>query len=57
MQRQTLQKTDIYGQRYQVDIEIEGMHPEQKEIVRTGWIVEQDSNLARLVTLYVRKRT
>ncbi len=51
----TLQKTDIHGQRYQVDLEIEGIQSGQKEIVRTGWIVEQNSNVARLVTLYVRK--
>ena len=53
---QTIQRTDIHGQRYQVDLEIEGMQPGQKETVRTGWIVEQNRNLARLVTLYVRKR-
>ncbi len=52
----TLQRTDIHGQRYQVDLEIEGIQPGQKEIVRTGWIVEQNKNIARLVTLYVRKR-
>jgi filamentous hemagglutinin len=52
----TLQRTDIHGQRYQVDLEIEGIEPEKKEIVRTGWIVEPNSSLARLVTLYVRKR-
>ncbi len=52
----TLQRTDIHGQRYQVDLEIEGIQPGQQEIVRTGWIVEQNTNVARLVTLYVRKR-
>ncbi|MGL5836549.1 MAG: DUF6883 domain-containing protein [Waterburya sp.] len=52
----TLQKIDIYGQRYQVDLEITGIQPEQLEIVRTGWIVEHNSDIARLVTLYVRKR-
>jgi hypothetical protein len=51
-----LQRIDIHGQRYQVDLEIIGIQPEQKEIVRTGWIVEQNSNVARLVTLYIRKR-
>jgi filamentous hemagglutinin len=51
-----LQKTDIHGQRYQVDLEITGIKPGQQEIVRTGWIVKQNSNIARLVTLYVRKR-
>ena len=52
----TLQRIDIHGQRYQVDLEIEGIKPGQKEIVRTGWIIEQNKNIARLVTLYVRKR-
>ncbi len=51
-----LQRTDIHGQRYQVDLEIEGIQPGQQEIVRTGLIVEQNTNVARLVTLYVRKR-
>lgn len=48
---------DDYGQRYQVDIEIMGIYPHQKEIVRTGWIVSPlNNNVARLVTLYVRKK-
>ena len=52
----TLQTTDIHGQRYQVDLEIEGVESGQIEIARTGWIVELESDTARLVTLYVRKR-
>ena len=52
----TLQTTDIHGQRYQVDLEIEGVESGQIETVRTGWIVELESDAARLVTLYVRKR-
>lgn len=52
----TLQSTDIHGQRYQVDLEIEGVKSGQIETVRTGWIVEPKSDVARLVTLYVRKR-
>ena len=51
-----LQKKDIHGQRYRVDLKIIGVQPGQQEIVRTAWIVELDSNVARLVTLYVRKR-
>ncbi len=51
-----LQKTDIYGRRYRVDLEIMGVHLGQKEIVRTAWIIEPNKNIARLVTLYVRKR-
>jgi hypothetical protein len=39
-----------------IDLEISGIQAEQKETVRTGWIVEHNSNVARLVTLYVRKR-
>ena len=46
---------DEHGQRYQVDLEIIRIEA-QREIVRTGWIVEPDSEVARLVTLYVRKR-
>ena len=52
----TLQTTDIHGQRYQVDLEIEGIESGQIETVRTGWIVELESDAARLVALYVRKR-
>jgi hypothetical protein len=51
-----LQRTDKHGQRYQVDLEIIGVEEGQREIVRTGWIVEPDSDVARLVTLYVRRR-
>jgi hypothetical protein len=47
---------DEHGQRYQVDLEIIGVEQGQREIVRTGWIVEPDSEAARLVTLYVRKQ-
>ena len=49
-------QADEHGQRYQVDLEIVGLQ-NQREIVRTGWIVESESNEARLVTLYVRKRS
>ncbi|MFM2314721.1 MAG: hypothetical protein RLZZ04_3997 [Cyanobacteriota bacterium] len=52
----TLQTTDVHGQRYQVDLEIEGVELGQIETVRTGWIVELKNDAARLVTLYVRKR-
>lgn len=50
-----LGRTDEHGQRYRVDFEIIGTQG-QREIVRTGWIVEPDSDAARLVTLYVRRR-
>ncbi len=51
-----LQTIDVHGQRYQVDLEIEGVELGQIETVRTGWIVELKNDIARLVTLYVRKR-
>jgi len=47
---------DHHGQRYQVDLNIEGINKGQSEIVRTGWLLESDTNTARLVTLYVKKR-
>ena len=50
-----LGRTDKHGQRYRVDLEITGTEG-QREIVRTGWILEPDSDAARLVTLYVRRR-
>lgn len=50
-----LGRNDEHGQRYTVDLEIIGIEG-QREIVRTGWIVEPESNVARLVTLYVRRR-
>ncbi|MEM8719710.1 MAG: DUF6883 domain-containing protein [Cyanobacteria bacterium P01_G01_bin.39] len=31
-----IQKQDIHGQRYQVDLEITGVEPKQQEIVRTA---------------------
>ncbi|MGL5062525.1 MAG: DUF6883 domain-containing protein [Microcoleus sp.] len=46
--------SDKHGQRYTVDLEIMGTQGQQ-EIVRTGWIVEPGSNVARLVTLFVRR--
>jgi hypothetical protein len=48
-----LKQADEHGQRYQVDIEVSGVAGQQA-IVRTGWIVEPGSAVARLVTLYVR---
>ncbi len=47
--------TDEHGQRYRVDLEIIGTQG-QREFVRTAWIVEPDSDAARLVTLYVRRQ-
>ncbi|ACB51608.1 hypothetical protein cce_2258 [Crocosphaera subtropica ATCC 51142] len=53
----TFQFQDEHGERYQIDLEIKGIEAYQKEIVRTGWIREPNSNIARLVTLYVKKRS
>lgn len=51
-----LGENDEFGQRYTTDIEIDGIEAMQKEVVRLGWIVEPGSSVARLITLYVRKR-
>jgi hypothetical protein len=50
-------ENDEFGQRYTTDIEIVGIEATQKEIVRIGWIVELESRIAKLVTLYIRKRS
>ena len=48
---------DRYGQRYSVDLLIMGVEPEQKAIVRTGWIVNpEEEDLARLTTVYIRRK-
>lgn len=48
-------EVNSYGQRYRVDLEIVGVE-NQRETVRTGWIVEPGADVARLVTLYVKKQ-
>jgi hypothetical protein len=48
---------DQYGTRYQVDLEIQGVEPDQTETVRTGWLVPLNSKQARLVTVYIKQRT
>ncbi|MEB3160895.1 MAG: hypothetical protein VKL20_05500 [Synechocystis sp.] len=47
---------DDYGQRYRVDISIVGVKPGQKEIVRTGWLVDPETKIARLITAFIRSR-
>lgn len=47
---------DQHGQRFQVDLTIMGVGPGQQETVRTGWIVKPGEDIARLTTLYVRRR-
>ncbi len=51
-----LQQSEHHGDRYQVDLTITGVKIGQEEIVRTGWLVEQNSNTARLITLFIKKR-
>jgi len=44
-----------YGQRYQVDVLIEGTNGNQAW-VRTGWIVARGLRVARLTSLYIVRR-
>ncbi|BAU10066.1 hypothetical protein LEP3755_05460 [Leptolyngbya sp. NIES-3755] len=48
----SVRELDEHGQRYRVDLEIIGVEG-QREMVRTGWIVAEGSDIARLTTLYV----
>jgi len=50
-----LKRIDKHGRHYFVDLEIIGTQG-QRAVVRTGWLVAPDSDEARLVTLYVRRR-
>ncbi|MCY7274034.1 MAG: hypothetical protein LH702_09865 [Phormidesmis sp. CAN_BIN44] len=50
-----LGKLNQHGQRYQIDLVIIGSE-ERQEVVRTGWIVAPNSNVAKLTTLYVLRR-
>jgi hypothetical protein len=52
----TPQSEDQFGTRYQVDLEIQGIEPQQVETVRTGWLIAPNSQQAKLTTLYVAKR-
>lgn len=45
-----------HGRIFQVDLKILGNDEEQKETVRTGWIVKPNSNIAQLTTLYIIER-
>jgi hypothetical protein len=47
-----LGKADQYGQRYTVDIPVQG--PGGEATVRTGWLLEKGSNVPRLLTLFVK---
>jgi len=50
-----LKRSDEHGRHYFVDLEIIGIQG-QRAVVRTGWLVPPDSDEARLVTLYVRRK-
>lgn len=51
------QSQDQYGTRYQIDLEIQGIEPEQLETVRTGWLIPENGQYARLTTLFIKKRS
>ena len=42
-----------YGRIFQVDLEILGNYREQKEKIRTGWIVKFNTTVAQLTTLCI----
>ena len=46
-------KKDQYGQRFTVDIMITGENG-NTAMVRTGWILETESEIPRMTTLFVR---
>ncbi|WP_338037328.1 DUF6883 domain-containing protein [Listeria costaricensis] len=48
-----LRKSDLYGQRYTVDMEISGSNG-KTAIVRTGWIIKNNSLSPELTTLFVK---
>jgi hypothetical protein len=45
-----LQRRDEFGQRYTLDFAIEWQN--QNAILRSGWIIEQDSEIPKLTTCY-----
>ena len=51
------QLEDNYGTRYQVDIIIQGIKPEQRENVRTAWLIPPNSKQARLITAYIKRKS
>ena len=56
MEAEAVQKSeDQHGQRYQVDLEVVGTE-NQRAIIQLGWLVQPETDFARLVTLYVKKR-
>ena len=56
MEAEAIQKSeDQHGQRYQVDLEVVGAE-NQRAIIHIGWIVQPETDFAKLVTLYVKKQ-
>jgi hypothetical protein len=49
-QEATLGRTDEFGQRYTVDFTLRWQ--ERSAIVRSGWIIEHNSDIPRLTTCY-----
>lgn len=49
--------SDEFGQRYNIDLEVRGIEIGQQETVRIGWIIAPNSDTARLITIYIRKRS
>lgn len=49
----TLLRTNQYGQHFRVDIIVKGINYKYAT-VRTGWLIEIDTRIARLTTLYVK---
>lgn len=43
-------KRDIYGQRYRIDFPLTWKG--RQAVIRSGWIIREDSNVPRLVTAY-----
>jgi hypothetical protein len=50
----TFHSEDEFGKRYTAEIEIQGTAG-QKEIVKTGWLIEHNFKTAHLTTLYIKK--
>jgi len=46
---------DEFGKRYFADLEVAGAEG-KRAMVRTGWFVASDTQVAQLATLYVKKR-
>ncbi len=49
-QESQLQRRDEFGQRYTLDFTIEWQ--DKSAVLRSGWIIEQDSEIPKLTTCY-----